>query len=224
MKKIIGLSLTALLIMAAVGNGTWAYFSDIETSQDNNITAGTLDLQVGAADPCTESINIGSVLLPGDSGTAADWTVANNGNVAGALGISISSVVDYENTRIEPEEAAGDTTTGSTEGELSGFIQVALWLDRNQSGGWDSGDQFLSSDGSVIDWASGGTLPAGAYDYIIDYADLSWDSADGMPDIAGSEELDFMVEYSFPPDVNDNRAQSDSCQFDITFTLEQVIS
>ena len=81
MKKIIGLSLAALLIIAVVGSGTWAYFSDNETSQNNTITAGTLDLQVGANDPCTEAINIGPDLQPGDSGNAADWTVTNKGSI-----------------------------------------------------------------------------------------------------------------------------------------------
>ena len=35
-------------------------------------------------------------------------------------------------------------------------------------------------------------------------------------------EIDFMVEYDFPDDVNDDQAQSDSSVFDITFILEQA--
>jgi predicted ribosomally synthesized peptide with SipW-like signal peptide len=222
MKKIVGLSLTALLIVAAVGSATWAYFNDTEVSQNNIITAGTLDLQVGTSDPCLESINIGS-LQPGDSGNAADWTIANRGNTSGTLKVAVSAVVDYENTRTEPEEAAGDTTGGSTEGELSSFVKIALWLDINRSGVWDSGDKYLRSNGTVVDWASGSTPPAEAYDYIINYAGLEWDAADGVPAITGSGSLDFMVEYNFPSDANDNRAQSDSGVFDLTITLEQVI-
>jgi predicted ribosomally synthesized peptide with SipW-like signal peptide len=224
MKKIIGLGLAVLLIVAAAGSGTWAFFSDSETSQDNTMVAGTLDLQVGASDPCTESIDLGLQLQPGDGGNAVNWTVANKGSVSGTLRVDISAVVDYENTRTEPEEAAGDTTAGSTDGELSSFIMVAIWLDNNQSGSWNSGDSYLGSDGTVVDWVSGSTLPVDAYDYLHDYAGLIWDSANGMPLIAGSGELDFMVEYNFPGSANDNRTQGDSCQFDITFTLEQVIT
>ena len=44
MKKILGLTIAALLVMALVGGGTWAYFSDVETSTGNILTAGTLDL------------------------------------------------------------------------------------------------------------------------------------------------------------------------------------
>jgi spore coat-associated protein N len=222
MKKIIGLSLAALLIVGIVGGGTWAFFSDSEASQNNTLTAGTLDLQVGAADPCTESIDIGTLLLPGDSGNAADWTATNLGSVSGTLRVTFGAITNYENTRTEPEQAAGDTTTGATEGELGDFIDIALWLDTNQSGSWDSGDMYLGSDGSVYNWVSGSSLPPEAYDDINNYAGLDWDSTDGMPTLAGSADLDFMVEYDFPVDANDNRVQGDSSLFDITFTLEQV--
>lgn len=222
MKRIIGLTLAAILIVGIAGGGTWAYFTDSETSQNNTLTAGTLDLQVGATDPCTESIDIGTQIQPGDSGNAADWTATNLGNVSGTLKIEIGSITNYENTRTEPEEAAGDTTTGATEGELGDFVDIAVWLDIDRSGGWNAGDMYLKSDGTVVNWISGGSLPSEAYDDINNYASLSWDSTDGMPTITGSGTLDFMVEYNFPTDSNDNRTQGDSCVFDITFTLEQV--
>lgn len=68
MKKILGLTLAALLITTIAVSGTWAYFSNNETSQDNTLTAGTLNLQVGDNDPCTESIDLGTQIVPGDSG------------------------------------------------------------------------------------------------------------------------------------------------------------
>ncbi len=222
MKKIIGLTLAALLITTIAGGGTWALFSDSETSQNNTLIIGTLNLQVGATDPCTESIDIGTQLKPGDSGNAADWTVSNLGNISGTFKVEIGTITNYENTRIEPEEAAGDTTTGSTEGELGDFVDIAVWLDMNRSGGWDSGDIYLKSDGTVVNWVSGSSVPPEAYDDINSYDSVDWESADGMPTMAGADNLDFMVEYSFPTDANDDQAQSDSCVFDITFTLEQA--
>ena len=222
MKKVIGLTLAAILIAGIAGGGTWAFFSDSETSQNNTLMAGTLDLQVGATDPCTEFIDIGTQLQPGDSGNAADWAVTNLGNISGTLKVEVGTITNYENTRTEPEQAAGDTTAGATEGELGDFVDIAIWLDVNRSGGWDSGDMYLRSNGTVVNWVSGSSLPSEAYDDINNYSGLSWDSTNGMPTLAGSGALDFMVEYDFPSDADDNRAQSDSSVFDITFTLEQV--
>lgn len=222
MKKIVGLTMAALLITTMAVSGTWAFFSDIEASQNNAITAGTLDLQVGATDPCTASIDIGTQIKPGDSGNAANWTVTNKGSVSGTLKIAIGSITNNENTRTEPEEAAGDTTTGSTEGELGDFVDIAIWLDMNRSGGWDSGDMYLRSNGAVVNWLSGSSIPPEAYDNINSYDSIDWESVDGVPTIAGAGDLDFMVEYSFPIDANDDQAQGDSCVFDITFTLEQA--
>jgi hypothetical protein len=222
MKRILGLTLAAFLITAIAVGGTWAYISDIETSQDNTLIVGTLNLQVGATDPCTESIDIGTELKPGDSGNAADWTVSNLGDISGTLKIEIGTITNYENTRIEPEEAAGDTTTGATEGELGDFVDIAIWLDMNRSGGWDSGDMYLKSDGSVVNWTSGSSVPPEAYDDVNSYDSVDWESTDGMPTMAGTDNLDFMVEYSFPTDANDDRAQGDSGVFDIVFTLEQA--
>jgi predicted ribosomally synthesized peptide with SipW-like signal peptide len=221
MKKIIVLTLAALLTLAAVASGTWAFFSDNETSQNNVLTAGTLDLQVGASDPCAEAINTGA-LEPGDSGNAADWTVTNKGNLTGALKISIGAITNYENTLTEPETAVGDVTGGATEGELGDYLKIAFWLDINRSGGWDSGDKYLKSDGTVVDWVSGSTLPSEAYANVNSYSGIDWETADGMPTLAGLDELYFNAEYSFTPNTNDSRAQGDSCLFDISFSLDQV--
>ena len=223
MKKIIGLSVAALLIIGVIGGATFAYFSDTEIAVDNTLTAGTLNLQVGAADPCTESIDIGTQINPGDSGNAADWTTTNQGSISGTLRVTFdATITNNENTRSDAEEDAGDATDGATEGELGDFVDIAIWLDMNQSGSWDSGDKYLQSDGNVVDWV--GALPAAAYDDINNYSGLDWDYADGdgMPTMASLDNLDFMVEYDFPSDANDNRAQSDSSVFDITFMLEQI--
>ena len=47
MKKIIGLTVAALLVMGLIGGGTWAYFTDTETSSGNVLVSGTLDLGLG---------------------------------------------------------------------------------------------------------------------------------------------------------------------------------
>ena len=67
MKKILGLTIAALLVMALVGGGTWAYFSDVETSTLNTFAAGTLDLEVDSENPWTSTpVNILDI-APGDN-------------------------------------------------------------------------------------------------------------------------------------------------------------
>ena len=51
MKKILGLAIAIVLIIGAVAGGTWAYFSDTETSTNNTFTAGTIDIDVNGQNP-----------------------------------------------------------------------------------------------------------------------------------------------------------------------------
>ena len=57
-KKILFSVMTIAVIGALIGSGLYAYFSDVETAPAS-FTAGTLNLKVGAADPCEETITIG---------------------------------------------------------------------------------------------------------------------------------------------------------------------
>jgi predicted ribosomally synthesized peptide with SipW-like signal peptide len=101
-KKILFSLMTIALVGVLVGDGTHAYFSDVETSTGNVFTAGTLNLQVGAAGPCTENISIGP-LKPGDTENAATWLTKNIGNIAGNLSINLSAIMNNENEVKEPE-------------------------------------------------------------------------------------------------------------------------
>lgn len=85
MKKILGLGVVALLVMALVAGGTLAYFSDYEVTADNVLTAGTLDIglsnaslgQTGGGASATWSL---SGMAPGSTKQAVLY-VANNGTV-----------------------------------------------------------------------------------------------------------------------------------------------
>jgi spore coat-associated protein N len=85
MRKILALSVAALLVMGLVGGGTWAYFTDTETS-DGSFLAGTLDLGLYGS---TNTSSTGSI---SGSFSASDWApgdtedgsifVNNNGSIA----------------------------------------------------------------------------------------------------------------------------------------------
>ena len=221
LKKIIGLSIAIALIVALIGTGTWALFSDQETATDNTFTAGTLNLQVGAADPCTESIDIGgdNGMVPGDSGNAATWLTRNTGSIAGDLSISLSEITNNENEVKEPE-----TGDGGEPGELGANLKVAFWMDGNKSGDWDhTSDYYLKSDQTKVAYTSGGpALPTEAYATLDSYNSDSW--ADVQTNVAGSTDFgNFRVEYDLPSATTDI-VQSDSCVFTITFDLDQYVA
>ena len=46
MKKILLSVMTLVLVLGLVGAGAFAYFSDVETSQNNAFQAGTLNMQI----------------------------------------------------------------------------------------------------------------------------------------------------------------------------------
>ncbi|MFA5761408.1 MAG: TasA family protein, partial [Dehalococcoidales bacterium] len=121
MKKILGLAISALLLIGLVGGGTWAYFSDTETSNDNTWTAGTLNLvnvidgtAVGTdvvvteqADGLNDKVVFGGVtpIVPGNSGTIK-WTLTNEGNTAGFLTLAATATFAEGAAALEPETTA----------------------------------------------------------------------------------------------------------------------
>jgi len=214
--------MTIALVGALIGGGIYAYFSDVETSTGNTLTAGTLNLKVGDDDPTTVSIAVAD-LKPTDTDNAATWLTKNIGSINGTLDVAIGTITNNENSWTEPEDAAGDTTSGATEGELGGFLKVAIWLDVDESSTWNSGDIALQSDGTTLTNGGSDTLP---YDYLDNYGGDSHSSVITMTAddslAGGTDEFQFMVDYDFPTDANDNQAQSDSAVFDVAFTLNQA--
>ncbi|MFC1847274.1 TasA family protein [Chloroflexota bacterium] len=82
MKRILGLTIAFILLIGMSGIGTWAYFSDVETSSGNVLAAGTLDLKTDDVDGVTKTL-LATNMAPGDNLTGS-ITLKNNGSVAGA--------------------------------------------------------------------------------------------------------------------------------------------
>jgi len=79
MKKILGLIIASLLIIAICTVGTWAYFSDTETSTGNSLSTGTLDLSWTNQEGVPLPFNAGN-MAPGDT-VEARISINNNGNL-----------------------------------------------------------------------------------------------------------------------------------------------
>jgi spore coat-associated protein N len=56
MKGIFGLTVVLMLFVGIIGTGSWAYFTDPETSADNPMTAGSMDLKTDDIDGVTQTI------------------------------------------------------------------------------------------------------------------------------------------------------------------------
>ncbi|MBA7649905.1 hypothetical protein ES703_57704 [subsurface metagenome] len=95
MKKILGLTVAALLVMGLIGGGTWAYFTDVETSTGNTFAAGTLDLEVDTENPWTSTAidNSATPMKPGETFTPVGIACKNVGTLPGDLYMQITAVL-----------------------------------------------------------------------------------------------------------------------------------
>jgi len=201
MKKIVGLTIAVLLIIGLVGAGTYAYFSDTESSTNNTLTAGTLDLNIDGGNVAVTTFTA-SAVAPGDSGSG-NSTLANVGSMSGELDVTTSAVTNTPG-------AGGEFGGGS--GELGASAQIAMYLDIDQSGSWNAGDIGLQSNATTYSFPT-----ALNYDVIDNYASETWDAIETMVNAASD---DIIVNWQVPTGA-DNTIQGDSVSFDITFTLEQ---
>ncbi|WP_305065421.1 TasA family protein [Methanococcoides sp.] len=113
--KSIFLSLLLIGVVAAsAGAGTWATFSDTETSAGNTFTAGTLDIGI------SNSFAFGPV-APGDANTET-ITITNSGNIAANSVFLKLDVLDSEpSADTEPETVAED---GTDKYDISEMIEI----------------------------------------------------------------------------------------------------
>lgn len=202
MKKIVGLSITALLIVGLVGGGTYAWFSDTESSEDNTLTAGTLDLNINGGDDAVTTFDVSNV-APGDSGSG-NSTLTNVGSLLGELDVATSAITNT------PYAGGGEFQDGT--GDLGANAEIAMYLDIDMSGDVSAGDIGLKSDATTYD-----PTVALDYDVIDNYDTENWNATANM---STTVSYGFRVEWNVPTDTG-NEAQGDSVSFDITFTLQQ---
>jgi predicted ribosomally synthesized peptide with SipW-like signal peptide len=92
MKRVIGLTIAFMLLLGMTGIGTFAYFSDVESSTNNQLAAGTLDLKTNDADGVSQTLYADNI-QPGDTVGPETIVLKNTGSVAGtSLDLSFSYV------------------------------------------------------------------------------------------------------------------------------------
>jgi predicted ribosomally synthesized peptide with SipW-like signal peptide len=213
MKKILGLTVAALLVMGLVGGGTWAYFSDPETSTGNTFAAGTLELEVNDAEQWASTVISTGTMKPGDSGSVS-IKLDNSGSINGTvLNAYILNLSNNDGTFTEPEVVDeggtwnGGSPTGRTQVYLSSKMQMVVFVDNGAGGGTanngikDGSEATLASGNlSSINgtgpWTVSGGLSAGGTTYI-------------------------GISYNIDGPSVFNEIQGDTAQFDIKFELLQ---
>ncbi|MFC1899865.1 TasA family protein [Chloroflexota bacterium] len=160
MKKILGLTIAALLVMGLVGTGTWAYFSDTETSTNNVLSAGTLDLTLAggtadgtAIDSVTATWTSPAEWAPGSTAETGTLTLDNVGTVD-------MTVIDLTVTAVE--------TAGTP---MSGYSQAS------------SEPEYVAEGGSyVAGVVQDDNTPDSTIGTVIDIVTLTYNSVDLIAD------------------------------------------
>jgi predicted ribosomally synthesized peptide with SipW-like signal peptide len=199
MKKLLISIMTVVAVTALVGGGIYAYFSDLETSNGNTFTAGTLDLNLDGGNINVVKFNVSDV-KPGDTG-GGTWTVTNVGNITGYLDLESCSVSEGIGTSTDPELA---DEGGPDTAQLGNFLMVHIFVDANNNGSWDVGETDILGTNAVPVQVN--TIAA-SYDLSLS--------------LAGSGGTTYITLTWSVPTATDNRIQGDSVTLNIGFELQQ---
>jgi len=190
-KKILITVMTLALVAVLGVGGAFAVFSDTETSEDNTFTAGTLDLKVDDADDPGVTTKITIDNMKPGDTGSVDIEVKNDGTIDGVADLHIKNLVNAENVVTEPEVGASGED-GTEPGELGAYLLVTITY-----AGGPAADPVVNVPLNDLDCQNKilGDLLAGETKTIT----ISWE----LPSATG------------------NCVQSDSCTFDIEFSLDQ---
>lgn len=116
------ISLAIIMIVIVNNIGTLSYFSDIEVSEGNTFTAGTLDLKVDGIDNPGIYFNVSNI-APGSRGFKS-IILSNTGSLTGKVYIHFKNVRDSPGTTPD-EEPTPDN------GELSENLYIKVIVDNS---------------------------------------------------------------------------------------------
>ena len=177
------------LAAAAAGVGTFALFTDTETSSANNVTAGTLDLTVDSTESTIVDV---AGQAPEDSGTEY-IQVTNDGSLDGSLDVNVGTSTHIERGNAGPEQ---DT---STPGDLN--VSADIYV---------SSDSTLDSNDPQV--ASGHIWSINDTEYNTNYELTSSESAYifvdwEIPTSVGNEAQGDAVEFAIEAELNQQDSQ-----------------
>lgn len=117
-RRVLGGIVTLGAAAAAAGAGTAALLSDTESSTDNTVAAGTLDLAVDGQHQAVTTVDVAGV-APGDSGSGST-TLENVGDVNGYLDVAFGTAANGEGQNPDAETDTADP------GDLGSVLEVTV--------------------------------------------------------------------------------------------------
>lgn len=205
--SIMSLGITLFLL----GNGTFAYFSDVVNSNDNIFTAGTVSISIGGG-----GLSLPfqfSNILPGESDEEIEQ-LSNNGNI----NVDVYIISNNFSEPVEPNEPNGGIGVNGLEVgplDFSDIIDLELSYSTSETGPWtsiydgslrdlDTRPNYVSVNPSqIIYFKFEASLPTDLNDDDNNYED----TPGGIPSNGGNEE--------------DNAYQADGVVCSFVFTAIQ---
>lgn len=216
-RRVLGGIITIGGAAAAAGAGTFAAFSDTESSTGNTITAGTLNLELNPNTSGTTSITLSNI-APGDSGYLA-IELGNTGSIDGNLSsVNIGSVSggSFSSTLVTDSDGTPSEFNDPTpaDGELDDNLEVDSFVeasgDFNGSVGTGQGSTIGRSSNHANVVSAGTTLSSAVKQHSLSGESLN-----------SSELKYFVLNYTLPGSTK-NIVQGDSVEFDVQFVLDQA--
>ena len=219
-RRLFGSLLTLGAAGSATGAGTYALFSDTETSSGNSVQAGTIDLVLSEdgtsySDGVSDSLSaVGSANLasikPGD-----EYSLTIYAKNTGSLDADHAEVdFRYEETEASNGSDEGDTAPNSADGFAEQITVTSLVYQPN-------GNQSFSLTDELVDENGNGR---------IDLADLAHASNDDVlddlaaPDSNGGSVETLSVGFKFADDRANNDVQGDKLSMTVEMALFQDAS
>jgi len=244
--KILASFLIIGLVASAIGMGTYAFFSDTETSTGNTFTAGSIDLKIdldrdGSNVWVLKDLVAGtdkfftySDVKPGDDG---ELTVSLHVYSNDAYGcFYIDPYLDTDNTCTEPELEVETGCTPAGDGELDDHLQFRIWLDQGCIPGWQcaENDPHCTTDPHEGDNNWDKCIEIGPPEPFLTYCGstgsawcyLSDIDEDGevwlLGTLTGSKTNYIGIEWNLPGATTGNAVQSDNWGANVAFYAEQT--
>lgn len=211
-RRVLGGIATVGAASAAVGAGTFAAFSDTETSSGNSVTAGTLDLQLNPNSSGSTSIDFGTI-APGDSGYLV-IELTNDGSIDATLqSINIGDVSE-DGSLTESLTTNSDGEDPNSDGELDDYLEIGVFIEADDltsaSVGTTTGETVSATDGTRV--ISSDTKLSDAVG-----------RNNGFSESLTTNETKYLVlNYELPREETGNVVQGDSAGFDIQIVSEQA--